>query len=65
MYKYILAFLVAAGLSPTQVTPTHLLTFLQYLHENNMSASNVDNYISAVRTINGKFGLSTASCIDQ
>ena len=46
MYKDLLAFLMTAGLSPSQVTPTHLLMFFEYLHENNTSASNVENYLT-------------------
>ena len=65
MYRDFLLFLVLAGLSPLQVNSSHLLIFLEYLHGNSISASNIENYLSAIKTVTAKYGLPVSHFADQ
>ena len=56
---------MAAGLSISQVNASHILMFLEYLHKNSISAANIENYLSAVKTLTAKYGLSVAYFSDQ
>ena len=65
MYNDFLTFLVAVVLSPSQVNASHILMFLEYLHENSISASNIENCLSAIKTVTAKYGLTVAHFLDQ
>ena len=65
MYRDFLLFLVSAGLSPLHVNSLHLLMFLEYLHGNSISASNIENYFSAIKTVTAKYGLPVSHFSDQ
>ena len=46
-----MAFQVVAGLPPCQVDIHFLLSFMEFLHQNGHSKSNIANYMAAVRTL--------------
>ena len=65
MFKDFLAFLVVAGLSWSQVTTLVFLAFMEYLHTSGMSASNVANYLTAIRSMMIIHALDTTPLRDQ
>ena len=60
-----LGFLVVAGLSWPQVSTPVLLAFMEYLHVSGMSASNIANYLTAIRSVMILYGLNTQCLRDQ
>ena len=58
-------FEVAAGLLTSQVTTHILLTFMEYLHANAQSKSNISNYMAAIRAFHIIYGLSTHCFRDE
>ena len=65
MHRDFITFLVAVGLSPLQVNSSHILMFLEYLHENSISPSNIENYLSVIKTVTAKHGLPVTHFSDQ
>ena len=49
MFSDFLGFLVASGLSLDKVNIYVLLAFLEYLHSNHVTPSNISNYLAGVR----------------
>ena len=49
MFTDFMAFLVAAGLLPSQVDVHILLAFMEYLCQNKFTPSNISNYLAGVR----------------
>ena len=47
-----------------QFTPVIFLSFLEFLAENDISISNIANYISAVKTTLAMYGVSTIAFYD-
>ena len=60
-----MSFQVVAGLPPCQVDIYLLLSFMEFLHQNGHSKSNIANYMAAVRTLHIVQGLSTHPFRDQ
>ena len=60
MFKDFLTFLVPAGLILSQVDTIQLLAFMEFLCQNGLSPSNINNYLAAVRANLVICGLSTA-----
>ena len=65
MWTDFLSFQAAAGLPSYQVNVTLLLSFLEYLHKNNISAAQLQNYLSAIRAMHIAHGLETAPFKDE
>ena len=65
MWTDFLSFLVAAGLSTFQVNIDQFLAFLEYLVQNQISASKLANYVSAIRTHFIMYSWDTAILKDQ
>ena len=65
MFLDFLAFLVSTGLSLNQVNNWQLLIFMEYLHENQHSPSNIVNYLAAIRAKFILYGLSTVMFKDE
>ena len=65
MWNDFLAFQVAAGLLPSQVTVQLLLSFLECLHQNNMSQTQIANYLTAIRALHIVYGLDTNAFKDE
>ena len=51
MFELFLAFLVALDLSLPQVSTLDVLAFMEYLVESGMSAANITNHLSAIRSM--------------
>ena len=51
MFELYLAFLVALDLSLTQVSTLDVLAFMEYLLEFGMSAANITNHLTAIRSM--------------
>ena len=62
MFKDFLGFLVVAGL---QVSTPVFLALIEYLHISDMSASNIANYLTAIRSIMIIYGLETGCLRNQ
>ena len=60
-----ISFQAAAGLPSYQVNVTLLLSFLEYLHENNISSGQIQNYLAALRAMHIAHGLETAPFKDE
>ena len=56
---------MAAGLLTSQVNTHMILAFMEYLHSNAQSKSNIANYLSAIRAFHIIYGLPTASFKDE
>ena len=56
---------MAAGLLTSQVNTHILLAFMEYLHANARSKSNISNYMAAVRAFHIIYGLSTDCFRDE
>ena len=65
MWADFISFQAAAGLPSYQVNVTLLLSFLEYLHENNISVAQLQNYLSAIRAMHITHGLDTAPFKDE
>ena len=64
-FRDFLAFLVVAGLSLPQVATLDILAYMEYLHRNGMSPSNITNYITGIRAFHILYGLNTDQFRDQ
>ena len=51
MWRDFLAFQVAAGLLPSQVTAQMLFSFMEFLHCNALSSGQISNYLTALRAL--------------
>ena len=51
MFALFLGFLVAMGLSLSQVSTMDVLAFMEYLLESGMSAANITNHLTAIRSM--------------
>ena len=49
MFQDFMGFLVASGLSLGQVNTYVLLAFLEYLHSNALTVTNISNYLAGIR----------------
>ena len=65
MWVDLISFQAAAGLPSYQVNVTLLLSFFKYLHENNISVAQLQNYLSAIRAMHIALGLETAPFKDE
>ena len=65
MWRDFLAFQVAAGLLPSQVTAQMLLSFMDFLHCNAVSSSQISNYLAALRSLYIVYGLNTSAFKDE
>ena len=65
MWKDFLAFQVAAGLPNYQVNTEILLSFMEFLHSNNLSPDDIANYMAALRALHILCALQTDSFKDQ
>ena len=63
MWRDFLAFQVAAGLLPSQVTAQMLLSFMEFLHCNALSSGS--NYLTALRALYIVYGLDTSAFRDE
>ena len=61
MFVDYLAFLMVTGMPPGQVDVHILLAFPEYLYRNNMSVSNIANYLAAIRALSIIYDLPTES----
>ena len=64
-FRDFLAFLVVAGLSLPQVSTIDILAYMEYLHGNGMSPSNITNYVTGIRALYILYGLNTQQFRDQ
>ena len=51
MFSDFIAFLVVAGLSLLQVSPLQVLAFMEFLHLNQFSSSNIANYLAGIKAM--------------
>ena len=51
MFQLFMSFLVALGLSLPQISTLDLFTFMEYLLQSGMSASNITNHLTAIRSM--------------
>ena len=58
-FRDFLAFLVVAGLSLPQVSTIDIQSYMEYLHGNGMSPSNITNYVTGIRALYILYGLNT------
>ena len=65
MWSDFQAFKVAAGLLTSQVNTHILLAFMEYLHSNAQSKSNISNYMAAIRACHIIYGLPTQCFRDE
>ena len=65
MWRDFLAFQVAAGLLPTQVTAQMLLSFMKFLHCNALTSGQISNYLMALRGLYIVHGLETSAFKDE
>ena len=65
MWKDFLSFQVAAGLPDYQVNTEILLSFMEFLHLNNISTDHIANYIAALRAFHIVSALQTDSFQDK
>ena len=65
MWSDFQAFKVAAGLLTSQVNTHILLAFMEYLHSNAQSKSNISNYMAAIRAFHIIYGLPTHCFRDE
>ena len=59
MFSDYLVFLGVSGLLPGQVNVEILLAFLEYLHQNNFTVSNIANHLAAIRALSIIYDLPT------
>ena len=65
MWSDFQAFKVAAGLLTPQVNTHIILAFMEYLHSNAQSKSNIANYLSAIRAFHIIYGFPTEPFRDK
>ena len=65
MWGDFLAFQVAAGLLPSQVTAQMLLSFMEFLYCNALSSGQISNYLTALRALYIVYGLETSAFKDE
>ena len=65
MWRDFLAFQVAAGLLPSQVTAQMLFPFMEFLHCNAVTSSQISNYLAALRALYIVYGLNTSAFKDE
>ena len=65
MFMEFMGFLVAAGLFINQVNTVTLLIFMEFLLHNNLSSSNIVNYMAGIRSQFILYGLDTAPFRDE
>ena len=65
MFQDFMGFLVASGLSLGQVNIYILLAFLEYLHSNALTATNICNHLAGIRAFFILYGLPTDMFQDQ
>ena len=65
MWRDFLAFQVAAGLLPSQVTAQMLLSFMEFLYCNALSSGQISNYLTALRALHIVYGLDTSAFRDE
>ena len=65
MWSDFQAFKVAVGLLTSQVNTHNLLAFMEYLHANAQSKSNISNYMAAIRDFHIIYDLSTYCFSDE
>ena len=51
MFSDFIAFLVVAGLCLLQVSPLQVLAFMEFLHLNQFSSSNIANYLAGIKAM--------------
>ena len=61
---YVLGFCAFASFDINQLSPLEILTFLEFLTFNNISYSNLANYVSAIKTSLAMYGLDTSIFLD-
>ena len=64
-FRDFLAFLVVAGLWLPQVSTIDILAYMEYLHGNGMSPSNITNYVTGIRALYILYGPDTQPFRDQ
>ena len=65
MFTDFMAFLVAAGLLPSQVDVNILLAFMEYLCQNKRTPSNISNHLAGVRAYCVIYNIPTSSFKDE
>ena len=65
MWSDFIAFQVAAGLLSYQVNVHLLLAFLEFLNHNGIAASQLQNYLTAIRALHILHGLDTSAFRDE
>ena len=63
-FRVFMAFCVYASRSVHAISIEFLLAFLEFLTFNKVSASNISNYISAIKTVLGNHGVNCAAFLD-
>ena len=65
MFSDFMAFLVVAGLLPSQVNVHTLLAFVEYLHQNHHTPLNISNYLAGIRAYCVIYNIPTISFRDE
>ena len=65
MFTDFMAFLVAAGLLPSQIDVNILLAFMEYLCQNKLTPSNISNHLAGVRAYCVIYNIPTSSFKDE
>ena len=65
MWKDFVTFQVVAGLPHYQVNTEILLSFMEFLHSNGLSANHIANYMAALRALHILFALQTDPFKDE
>ena len=65
MWSDLFAFQEPAELLPCQVTVQMLLSFLEFLHHNAISAGQISNYLTALRALHIVYGLDASAFKDE
>ena len=65
MFSDFMAFLVVAGLLPSQVNIHTLLAFMEYLYQNHHTPSNISNYLAGIRAYCVIYNIPTISFRDE
>ena len=65
MFSGFMAFLVVAGLLPSQENVHTLLAFMEYLYQNHHTPSNISNYLASIRVYCVIYNIPTISFRDE
>ena len=65
MFSDFMAFLVVAGLLPSQVNVHTILAFMDYLYQNHHTPSNISNYLAGIRAYCVIYNIPTMSFRDE